>query len=217
MSNTRDFQIFAIEQLSKIFTKADDNLKSTTDHPQQQAEKTAASVPRKLHPGWTKYIASVHPNVIEDEEGKEPTNYQHKVHIYPPGPRIIPPEVPIPPPRVNTALPPSLDKRGPSSNYISRGNKDTRPRYALTSQCQRPKANSVTHKISGVAQEYRHLIKVPERKIWEKYFANKLGQLAQGIREVKGTNTVMFITKFKVPEEKKVTYGKIVCEVKPEK
>ena len=44
-----------------------------------------------------------------------------------------------------------------------------------------------------------------------------MGQLAQGIREVKGTNTVMFIQKSKFPKDKKLTYGKIVCEMKPEK
>ena len=44
-----------------------------------------------------------------------------------------------------------------------------------------------------------------------------MGQLAKGIREVKGTNIVMFIPKSKVPKDKKVTYGKIVCEIKPEK
>ena len=44
-----------------------------------------------------------------------------------------------------------------------------------------------------------------------------MGQIAQGIREFKGTNTVMFIPKSKIPKEKKVNYGKIVCEMKPEK
>ena len=88
----------------------------------------------------------------------------------------------------------------------------------MTAQCQKPrKANSVTHQIYGVAQEYRQFIKVPEKKIWEISFANDLGQLDQGIREVKGTNTVMFIPKYKVPKDKKLTYGKIVCEMKPEK
>ena len=87
----------------------------------------------------------------------------------------------------------------------------------MTAQGQTPReANSVTHQISGVDQEYRHLIKGPERKIWERSFANELGQLAQGIREVKGTNTVMFILKSKVPKDKKATYGEIVCEIKPE-
>ena len=66
-----------------------------------------------------------------------------------------------------------------------------------------------------MGQEYRHLIKVPEMRIWEISFGNKLGQFVHGIREVKGTNTVMFIPKSKVPKEKKVTYGKIDCEMKP--
>ena len=62
-----------------------------------------------------------------------------------------------------------------------------------------------------------HLIKGLERKICEVSFANELRQIAQGIIEVKGTNTVTFIPKYKVPKDKKVTYGKIVCKMKPEK
>ena len=44
-----------------------------------------------------------------------------------------------------------------------------------------------------------------------------MGQLSKGIREVKGTKTVVFISKSKVPKDKKVTYGKIVCEMKQSK
>ena len=44
-----------------------------------------------------------------------------------------------------------------------------------------------------------------------------MGKLAQGIRKAKGTNTVMFIPKSKVIKYKKVSYGKIVCKMKPEK
>ena len=101
---------------------------------------------------------------------------------------------------------------------ISRGNKNPPPRYALTAQFQKTReADSVTNQIYGVAQEYRYLIKGPESKTWERSFANELGHLAQGIREFKGTNTILFIPKSKVPKEKNVTYGKIVCEMKPEK
>ena len=57
----------------------------------------------------------------------------------------------------------------------------------------------------------------PERKIWERSFAKELVQLSQVIRGVKGTNTVIFIPKSKLSKDKKVTYGKIVCEIKPEK
>ena len=142
----------------------------------------SAIVPQKLQPGWTKYIPSVQPNVIGDEEWKEPTSYQHKVHMSPLGPSIIPPGVPIPPPRVQNAQPPRVYKGGQSFNLRSRGKKNPLPLYALTAQCQKThEANSVTHQISGVAQEYRHPIKVPERKIWEISFVKKLGQLVQGI------------------------------------
>ena len=141
-----------------------------------------------------------------------PENCQYKIHRSPSGTHTIPPEVPSPSPKVNTAQPPRVDMGGPSYSLRSRRNKIFQPRYALTAQGQTPcKANSVTHQISGVAQEYRHLIKGPERKIWERSFANELGQLAQGIWKV-----VMFIPKSKVPKDKKVTYGKIVCEIKPD-
>ena len=56
-----------------------------------------------------------------------------------------------------------------------------------------------------------------ERENWERYFANELGKLAQGIRIAKGTNTVIFITKTQVPKDKKITYGKIVRKLKPYK
>ena len=183
-------------------------MKITAELPQHQAEQTAVVIPQTLQPGRTKYIPSPQPNVIEDEEGKEPTKFQHKVHGSPSGTHIIPPEVPISPQRVNTAQPTRVDKGGPSSNLRSRGNKIPRPRYALTAQCKKPcKANSGTHQTSGVAQDYRHLIRGPERKILEGSFANELGQVAKGIREVKGTNTVMFIPKSKVSKDRKVTYG----------
>ena len=171
-----------------------------------------------MHPDRIKPLPSVQTNVIEDDEGKESTNFQHKVHMYSSGPRIIPPEVLVPLPRVQNVQSLRVDKRGPSSNLISRGKKTFMPLYALKSQFQKNhEANAVTHQISGVAQEYSHLIKGQEIKIWKRSFANELGQLAQGIQGVKGTNTVIFILKYQVPKDKKVTYGKIVFKVKPEK
>ena len=62
---------------------------------------------------------------------------------------------------------------GPSSNLIYRGKQNPIPNFALAAQFQQVReANSVTHQISGVAQEYRHLVKGTDRKIWERYFAN---------------------------------------------
>ena len=91
-----------------------------------------------------------------------------------------------------------VETEGPSSNLRSRGKKTPIPCFALTAQFQKThEAKAVTHKISGVAQEYRHLIKGPGMKIWGKSFANELGQLAQGIGGIEGKNTVILLSKLK--------------------
>ena len=48
-------------------------------------------------------------------------------------------------------------------------------------------------------------------------FANELGKLDQGIRNVKVTNIVIFVPKTQFPKDKKVTYINMVCKLKPEK
>ena len=78
-------------------------------------------------------------------------------------------------------------------------------------------ANAVLNPLTGVLQEFLHLIKGPDKDIWTKSLANEFGRLAQGVRNrIEGTNTMYFITKEEVPfETKKVTYPKIVCNIRP--
>ena len=48
--------------------------------------------------------------------------------------------------------------------------------------------------------------------------ANEFGRLAQGVgTRIPGTNTITFIAKAEVPPGRSVTYGKFVCELKPNK
>ena len=64
-SNIGDSQLGAIETLSKIFTKAADDGKSTKDPPYKQAEHTAArSIPQTPHPGRPDYTPTSQTNVI---------------------------------------------------------------------------------------------------------------------------------------------------------
>ena len=84
----------------------------------------------------TKLLTSVQPNIIEYDDGNCSTSFQHKVHMSPSVPQIILPEVPVPPPRVQTAQSPMVDTEGPSSNLRSRGKKNTIPKFALTAQFQ---------------------------------------------------------------------------------
>ena len=50
-----------------------------------------------------------------------------------------------------------------------------------------------------------------------KSFANELGRLAQGIRDIDGTNNIDFIPYVDVPKDQTVTYGRIVCTYRPQK
>ena len=60
--------------------------------------------------------------------------------------------------------------------------------------------NAVLNKDIGELMEYRHLIGDPKyREIWEQYYGNELGRLAQGMEgHVKGINTILFICKRKL-------------------
>ena len=61
-------------------------------------------------------------------------------------------------------------------------------------QSTKPKLPKYIDETTGKSLEYRDLIKDPKlREIWAKSFANELGRLAQGIRDIIGTDTIHFI------------------------
>ena len=49
----------------------------------------------------------------------------------------------------------------------------------------------------------------------EQSTTNELARLAQGFDGIKGTDTLEFIHKNKVPKHKKVTYGNMICDFQP--
>lgn len=81
-------------------------------------------------------------------------------------------------------------------------------------------AFAVIDEESGKALEYRDLIKLDKYKdVWSKSYANELGRLTQGVRDIPGTNTMFFIHKSEIPEDRRkdITYGRIVVVVRPQK
>ena len=79
-------------------------------------------------------------------------------------------------------------------------------------------AGAIIDEATGNSLEFRHLIKLEKyRAIWMKSFANELGRLAQGIRDIPGTDTIDFIPRSEVPSGETVTYGRIVCTYRPQK
>jgi hypothetical protein len=83
---------------------------------------------------------------------------------------------------------------------------------------QRHQANAVIHPVTGKEMEYSALMKNPRlQPLWTLGFGNACGRLFQGIRDVPETDTCFFTTMKNIPNDIKITYGKIVCDNKPHK
>jgi hypothetical protein len=79
-------------------------------------------------------------------------------------------------------------------------------------------ANAGIHPVAGKEMEYAGLMKDPGlRPLWTRGFGNECGRLFQGIRDIPGTDTCSFINLTNIPTDRKITYGKIVCDYKPHK
>jgi hypothetical protein len=79
-----------------------------------------------------------------------------------------------------------------------------------------PLMNSVIHPVTGKDMQYKDLMKdVILGPLFEIGLSNELGRICQGIRDVVGTNTAFFIDLTSIPKDRKITYGKLVCDFKP--
>jgi hypothetical protein len=83
---------------------------------------------------------------------------------------------------------------------------------------QRHQANSVIHPVTGKEMEYSALMKDPRlQSLWARGFGKECGRLFQGIRDIPGTDTCFFVDLKNIPNDRKITYGKIFCDYKPHK
>jgi hypothetical protein len=81
---------------------------------------------------------------------------------------------------------------------------------------QRHHANAVIHPVTGKEMEYSALMKDPcLQPLWTQGFDNECGCLFQGILDIPGTNTCFFIDLKNIPNDRNITYVKIVCDYKP--
>ena len=79
-------------------------------------------------------------------------------------------------------------------------------------------ANVIVKPDTGVAEESPKLKIGTEAKEWIRGASNEIGRLTQEVRgEVQGNNTITFIHTSQMPEGKKETYLKIVCDYRPQK
>jgi hypothetical protein len=140
------------------------------------------------------------------------------------------PDVPLPPrvvtPRTLCHSPPRVPtgSRRPSPRNLSQddfcGLDTAHMAIALGNNhwSQRYHANAVIHPVTGKEMEYSALMEDPPlQPLWTQGFGNECGRLFQGIRDIPGTNTCFFIKLKNIPEDRKITNGKIVCYDKPYK
>jgi hypothetical protein len=81
-----------------------------------------------------------------------------------------------------------------------------------------PMMNSVIHPVNGKDMQYKDLMKDPIfGPLFEIGLSNELGRICQGICDVAGTNIAFFIDLHNIPKDRKITYGKLVCDFKPNK
>ena len=82
-----------------------------------------------------------------------------------------------------------------------------------------PFAHAIIDPITGTSMEYRALITNPTtRDDWLHSAANEFGRCAQGVGKcIKGTDTIPFIRHADVPSDRKVTYARFVCTLRPQK
>jgi hypothetical protein len=91
--------------------------------------------------------------------------------------------------------------------------------YLGNNHCNKtPMMNAVIHPASGNEIKYKDKMQHPT--LGPKYktgFGNELGRICQGIRDIQGTNTCLFVELTNIPKDRKITYGKLVCDYKSNK
>jgi hypothetical protein len=145
------------------------------------------------------------------------TIHTHNIPDVPVPPRVVTPRsLRASPPRVLTGSQ-RLSPRNLLQDYFC-GMDSAHMALDLKHWSQRHQANSVIHPVTGKAMEYSALMKDPRlQSLWTRGFGNECGRLFQGIRDIPGTDTYFFTKLKNIPNERKITYGKIVCDYKPHK
>jgi len=121
------------------------------------------------------------------------------------------------PKRSETQVTPK-DVSPPRKKLVPHGTMKTPDKPMKGPNPNRPQTPDYTDDDTGKLLEHRHLIRHPRLgPTWRHAAANEFGRLAQGIRDIPGTDTITFIPPHEVPKNKTVTYACFVADIRPQK
>ncbi|GFH48950.1 hypothetical protein CTEN210_05426 [Chaetoceros tenuissimus] len=80
-----------------------------------------------------------------------------------------------------------------------------------------PTVHHIFNEITGKKETLDTLLAGKFHDIWDRSLSNELGRLTEGIHDIKGTQTMVFIHKDQVPIGRIATYLNPVCDYRPKK
>jgi hypothetical protein len=208
-----DDTIAALTDLAAIFNLKLQQPPSPATHP-----SSAKVVPRpSLIPSSTNILNWPIPI-------RRQTRYQTTIHTQDIPNVTLPPRVVIPrtlrqsPPRVPTGSQRLSPRNLSQDDFCGMDTDHMSIALGNNHWSQWHQANAVIHPVTGKEMEYSALMKDPRlQPLWTRGYGNECGRLFQGFRDIPGTDTSFFIDLKNIPNDRKITYGKIVCDYKPHK
>jgi hypothetical protein len=111
-----------------------------------------------------------------------------------------------------------LSPRNLSRDFLDIGGANCAVAFGINHWTTTPIMNAVIYPVTGKEIQYTDLMKDPDLgPLFEICLSNELGRICQGIRDIDGTNTAFFVDLTSIPKDRKITYGKLVCDFKPNK
>jgi hypothetical protein len=159
------------------------------------------------------------PMPIRRQTRSQMTNHTQDIPSVPLPPWVVTPKTLHPsPPRVPNGSQPLLPHNLYQDGFCGMNFAHMAIALGNNHWSQRHQANAVIHPVTGKEMEYSALMNDPRlQPLWTRGFGNECGRFFQGIRDIPGTDTCFFIDLKTIPNDRKITYGKMVCDYKPHK
>jgi hypothetical protein len=206
-----DDTITALATLSEIFTKKITKPEANNVPPSPQKTASNKRHDSELQPVITSPIKHYH-------QPRTETNTNQKIENVQQPPRVVKPSTARgAPPRVQ-ARPHQLSPQHLSQGCLDLGGANCAIAFGEDHWTKTHMMNSIIHPSTGHDMRYKDLMKDPDLgPSFEICLSNELGQICEGIWDIAGTNAAFFIDLKSIPKNRRITYGKLVCDFKPNK